>query len=189
MPLALADKACFEPPTADNALLGFLIGVLSLVSIFALCMYWGTRPTVLSNAGTAVFEKDKSVAIMLASRPTIDEIEQSEVAAARRENESQGLSSIALASHKPQTDPVQKLAKAPPRTPARPKRVVRVQRPDPGPFGHHAWASRRWELDRLAVLAVGTVSPCGHTLLAAGESLDKSAPIVAGFDGLARRRA
>ncbi len=140
MPLALADKARCEPPNADNVLFGFLIGVLSLVSIFALCMYWGMRPTVLSNAGTAVFAKDKSVAIMLASRPTIDEIEKSEVAAARRENESQGLSSTALASHRPQTNPVQKLAKAAPRTPARSKRVARVHRPDPGPFGHSAWA-------------------------------------------------
>jgi len=140
VPRALANKARFEPPKADNALLGFLIGVLSLVSIFALCMYWGTRPTVLANAGAASFEKDKSVAIMLASRPTTDEIERSEVAAARRENESQGLSSVALAAHKPQTEPAQKLAKAAPRTPAKPKRVARVHRPDPGPFGHNAWA-------------------------------------------------
>ena len=140
VPRALANKARFEPPKADNALLGFLIGVLSLVSIFALCMYWGTRPTVLANAGTASFEKDKSVAIMLASRPTTDEIEKSEVAAARRENESQGLSSVALAGHKPQTESAQKLAKAAPRTPAKPKRVVRVHRPDTDPFGHNAWA-------------------------------------------------
>ena len=140
MPPALANKARFEPPKADNALLGFLIGVLSLVSIFALCLYWGTRPTVLANAGVAAFEKDKSVAVMLASRPTTDEIERSEVAAARRENETQGLSSAALASHKPQTDSAQKLAKAAPRTPAKPKRVARAPRPDTGPFGQNAWA-------------------------------------------------
>ena len=144
VPLALANKARFEPPKADNALLGFLIGVLSLVSIFALCMYWGMQPTVLANAGAAEFEKDKSVAIMLASRPTIDEIEQSEVAAARQENESQGLSSVALASHKPQTDPSAKLAKAPPRTPAKPKRVARVHRPDPVHSDTMLGLSRQW---------------------------------------------
>jgi hypothetical protein len=139
VPLALADKARFEPPKADNALLGVLIGVLSLVSIFALCMYWGMQPRVLANAGTAAFEKDKSVAIMLASRPTIDQIEQSEVAAARLENENQGLPSVGAASHEPRA-PAQKIAKAPPRTPAKPKRVARVHRPDTNPFGHNAWA-------------------------------------------------
>jgi hypothetical protein len=139
LPVALADKARFEPPSADNALLGVLIGVLSLVSVFALCMYWGMQPTVLANAGAVAFEKDKSVAIMLASRPTIDEIEQSEVAAARRENENQGLPSVAVASREPRA-PEQKIAKAIPRTPTKPKRVARVQRPDPGPFGRNAWA-------------------------------------------------
>jgi hypothetical protein len=140
VPLAWAKKARSEPPRADNALLGFLIGVLSLTSVFAFGMYWGMQPTVLENAGAAVFRADKSVAVMLASRPTIDEIEQSEVAAARLENESQGLPSVARASHKPQTDPAQKFAKARARTPAKSKRVARVHRPDTGPIGQHAWA-------------------------------------------------
>jgi hypothetical protein len=140
VPLAWADKARSEPPKVDNALLGFLIGVLLFVSIFVSGMYWAMQPTVLANAGTAAFATDKSVAIMLASRPTIDEIEQSEVAAALLENETQGFPGVALASRKPQTDPVQKLAKALPRTPAKPKRMARVRRPDPAPFGQHAWA-------------------------------------------------
>ncbi len=149
MPFMPADKARFESPKADNALLGYLIGVLTLVLIFAFCMYRGMQPTVLANAGTAAVERnmgtlarerDKSVVVLLASRSTIDQIEQSELAAALSENEKQGLERIALASHKSQKDPAQKLAKVLPRTPAKPKRVVRVQRPDPGPFGQHAWA-------------------------------------------------
>ena len=148
MPFVQADKARFETPKADNALLAYLIGVLVLVSIFAFGMYRGMQPTVLANAGSAAFEsnvstvgfeKDRSVVVMLASRPTIDRIEQSEVAAALKENERQGLEKAALASHRPQKDSAQKLAKAPPRTPAR-KQVVRVHRPGPGPFGQHAWA-------------------------------------------------
>ena len=147
MPFVQADKARFESPRADNALLAYLIGVLALVSIFAFCMYRGMQPTVLANAGSAAFEsnvsavgfeKDRSVVVMLASRPTIDRIEQSEVAAALKENERQGLENVAFASHKPQKESAQKLAKA--RTPARPKQVVRVHRPGPGPFGQHAWA-------------------------------------------------
>ena len=140
MPVAWANKARSEPPKADNAVLGFMIGVLSLVSIFAFCMYWAMQPTVLANAGTAVFESDKPVAVLLASRATIDEIEKSEVATAQLENENQGLQTVALASRKPQVDDAQKLAKASPRTPAKPKRVARVYRPDTGPFGRHAWA-------------------------------------------------
>src|SRR5258705_9312757 len=31
--------------------------------------------------------------------------------------------------------------------------------------------SRQWELDRLAPSGAGTVSPCGYSLLAAGEGL------------------
>jgi hypothetical protein len=149
VPFVQADQARFEPPKADNALLGYLIGVLTLVSIFAFCMYRAMQPTVLANAGTAAVErhvgtlglgKGKSVVVLLASRSTIDQIEQSELATALVENERQGLESVALASHKPQKDPAQKLAKVLPRTPAKPKRVVLVQRPDPGPFGQHAWA-------------------------------------------------
>ena len=149
MPSVQPDRARFEPPKADNALLGYLIGVLSLVSIFAFGMYRAMQPTILPNAGTAAverqvgtfgLERDKSVVVLLASRSTIDQIEQSELAVALVENERQGLESVALASHKPPKDPAQKLAKVLPRTPAKPKRVVRVQRPDPGPFGQHAWA-------------------------------------------------
>jgi hypothetical protein len=149
VPFVQAAKARFETPRADNALLAYLIGVLALVSIFAFCMYRGMQPTVLANAGAAAsesnvstvgFEKDRSVVVMLASRPTIDRIEQSEVAAALKENERQGLENVAFASHKPQKESAQKLAKAPPRTPAKPRQVVRMQRPGPGPFGQHAWA-------------------------------------------------
>ncbi len=109
MPFVQADKARFESPRADNALLAYLIGVLALVSIFAFCMYRGMQPTVLanvgaaafeSNVGTVGFEKDRSVVVMLASRPTIDRIEKSEVAAALEENERQGLENVA--SRKPQ---------------------------------------------------------------------------------------
>jgi hypothetical protein len=149
VPFVQADKSRLEPPTADKALLGYLIGVLSLVSIFAFCMYRAMQPIIIANAGTLAFEsnmgtvglaKDKSALVMLASRPTIDQIEQAELAATLVENKKQGLESVALASHKPQKDPAQKLAKVFPRTRAKPKRVVRVQRPDPGPFGQHAWA-------------------------------------------------
>ena len=58
--LALPDMSRFDPPKADNALLGFLIGVLSLVSIFALCMYWGMQPTVLVHAGTTTLKRQVS---------------------------------------------------------------------------------------------------------------------------------
>jgi hypothetical protein len=137
--LAWAKKARSEPPTADNVLFGFLVAVLSLMSVFAFCMHRAMQPIVLKNAGTAVFETDKSVAIMLASRPPLDEIERSELAAARLDNASQGLPNVARASHE-QTEPAQRLANARSRTPPKSKRVARVRRPPTGPIAQHAWA-------------------------------------------------
>ena len=135
----LANMSRFDPPKADNALLGFLVGVLTLVSSFALCIYWLMQPTVVANAGAVEFEREKSVAVILPLRSTILEIEQSEVATALLENEIQGLEIVAVANHEPQADPKSKLAKAPPRTPTkRVVRVVRVQRLPIGP--HDAWA-------------------------------------------------
>jgi hypothetical protein len=140
VPLALANMSRFDPPKADNALLGFLVGVLTLVSSFALCIYWLMQPTVVANAGAVEFEREKSVAVILPLRSTILEIEQSEVATALLENEIQGLESVAVADHEPQADPEPKLAKAPPRTP-KTKRVVRVVRVQRLPIGpHDAWA-------------------------------------------------
>lgn len=141
MPLALANMSRFDPPKADNALLGFLVGVLTLVSSFALCIYWLMQPTVVANAGAVEFEREKSVAVILPLRSTILEIEQSEVATALLENEIQGLESVAVANHEPQADPKPKLAKAPSSRTPKTKRVVRVVRVQRLPIGpHDAWA-------------------------------------------------
>ena len=110
---ALMDMSRFDPPKADNMLLCFLVGVLSLVSSFALFMYWLLQPTVLADAGPGAFEKEMSVAAILLSRSNIVEIEQSEVEAALLENESQGLQRVAAASHKPQADSTPKPVKHP----------------------------------------------------------------------------
>jgi hypothetical protein len=137
----------FDPPKADNAMLVFLVGALSLMSSFALCMYWLMQPTVVANAGAAAFERDKSIAVILPFRSTIAEIERSEVAAARLENESQGIQGIAVASigvanHEAQPGPAPKRANASPR-PAKSQRVARVRRPDIGPFDAWAFAPGR----------------------------------------------
>ena len=138
-PLALVDMPRFDPPKADNVLLGFLIGVLSLVSGFALCMYWLLQPTVLPGAGGSAYGREMSVAVALPSRPNRVEIEQSEVDAALLENESQGLQSVAAPSHKPQADSSSRPVKTAQRKP-KPKRAARVQRPHTGPFPQDAWA-------------------------------------------------
>ena len=138
-PLALVDMSHFDPPKADNVLLGFLIGVLALVSGFALCMYWLLQPTVLPGAGVGAYGREMSVAVVLLSRPNRVEIEQSEVDAALLENQSQGLQSVATPSHKPQTDSGSRLVKTAQRKP-KPKRAVRVQRPHTAPFAQDAWA-------------------------------------------------
>ena len=136
---ALPAMSRFDPPKADDALLGLLVGVLSLVSNFVLCMHWLPQPTVVANAGAGAFEKEISIAVLLPSRSIIDEIEQSEIEAALLENESQGLQSVAFARHEPQTDPTPKLAEPSPQAP-KSKRVVRVQRPHPVPSAQDAWA-------------------------------------------------
>ena len=147
VPPAMVDMSRFDPPKADNALLCFLVGVLSLMSTFALFMYWLVQPTVVHSAGAGALEREASVAFVLVSRSPIVEIEQSEVAAALLENESQGLQSAAAAIYaprtastpKPQTVSTPKLAKKSPRTP-KPTQVVRTQRPHIGPFPRDAWA-------------------------------------------------
>jgi hypothetical protein len=137
----------FDPPKADNAVLVFLVGALSLMSSFALCMYWLMQPTVVANARAFAFEREKSIAVTLPFRSIIDEIEQSEVAAALQENKSQGIqgiaaADIAVANHEPQTVAAPKRARASPRTP-KSQRVVRVRRPDIGPFDAWAFAPGR----------------------------------------------
>ena len=139
MPLALVDMSRFDPPTADNVLLGFLIGVLSLVSGFALCMYWLLQPTVLPGVGAGAYGREMSVAVVLLSRPNRVEIEQSEVDAALLENKNQKLQTVAAAKQEPQTASTPKLVKTSQRTP-KSKRVVRAQRRDAGPFAQNAWA-------------------------------------------------
>ena len=136
----------FDPPKADNVVLAFLVGALALVSGFAFCIYWLMQPTIVPNARAFAFERQKLTAVILPSRSTIDEIEQSEVAAALLENESQRLQDIAVANfavanHELQPDPTPKRAKASPRTP-KSQRVVRVQRYGIGPFDAWAFAPR-----------------------------------------------
>lgn len=120
-----------EPPTADNALLGFLLAVFAAVSGVGFFIYWLSQPTVLANAD---FETKRTSAIIL--RSSDFDIETSAINLARQENERQGLRPVALADAKPEA-PVPPVVKAASSKPSARKRVVRSE---PRDFG---WPSDR----------------------------------------------
>jgi hypothetical protein len=130
-------------PTADAALLVYLLSVLSLFLGFALFMHWLMQPTVLPNAGLAGFEtqQQRAVVLLASKSPVLDlqlDIQRAELAFALQENERQGLEPFALASAGPELAPPP-LAKTAPTAP-KAKRVVRVQRQPSEP----AYASNAW---------------------------------------------
>src|SRR5262245_2227345 len=89
----------YKPPTADNALLGFMLAVLSTVACFGLFVYWLLQPTVLVNAGVEAFASKRTTAAILTSAAL--DIETPAIALAQKENERQGLRPVALAAAEP----------------------------------------------------------------------------------------
>jgi hypothetical protein len=135
------------PPTADTALLAYLISVLAVVAAFALIAVWLMQPTVLPNGGVAAFEKERrstaSTALLARRAPEFD-LEQSAIALAKQENEKQGLRPLVAASRLAQSDAPSKASSkvtdATPPRPPKPKRVARAHRPDSGPAPRNAFA-------------------------------------------------
>lgn len=131
----------FEAPTADNALLGFLLAVLGTVSGVAIFIHWLLQPTVLVNAGVETIANSRPSAIVL--RSSDFDIETSAVALALQENEKQGLRPLTVAAAKP-APPAVTVAHAPPPKPSVKKRVARSEQHD---FG--------WSFDRRSTWAFG----------------------------------
>jgi hypothetical protein len=132
------------PPTADTALLAYLVGVLSVVAAFTLVAVWLMQPTVLPNGGVAAFEKERRSTALLARRSPEVDVEQSAIALAKQENEKQGLRPLVAANRLAQSDAPSKaasskVAEATPRPP-KSKRPARAHRPDYGPSARNAWA-------------------------------------------------
>lgn len=131
----------FEPPTADNALLGFMLSVLAAVGCFGLFVYWLLQPTVLVNAGVDGYASKRASAAILTV--VAADIETSAIALAQRENERQGLRPVALAAIQPSAAPAADpapIAKASVK-----KRVVRRERWDDDWSSHRRddWSSNR----------------------------------------------
>jgi hypothetical protein len=126
-----------DPPTADAALLGYLASVIAGVAAFALVVVWLMQPAVIPNGGLAAFEQERRPTAWLALRsPDIDP-DESAVALASKENEKQGLRSVADGNQvaPPTASPKatasvtpSKVAAAAPRPKAKP--VAKVQRRD-----------------------------------------------------------
>jgi len=142
----------FEPPTADNALLGFMLAVLAAVGCFGLFMYWLLQPTVLVNAvnaGAETLASGRTRAAILVS--AAHDIETSAIALAQKENERQGLRPVVLAA----ADAAPVVAPDPVAKPSAKKRVVRREQWDDGGSSHRrddwsfhrrsAWASDNFE--------------------------------------------
>jgi hypothetical protein len=135
------------PPTADAALLAYLISVLSVVAAFTLVAVWLMQPTVLANGGVAAFEKERrstaSTGLLARRGPDFD-VEQSAIALAKAENEKQGLRPFVGANRLAQSDALSKaspkVADATPPRPPKSKRVARAHRPDYGPAPRNAFA-------------------------------------------------
>jgi hypothetical protein len=139
-------------PTADGALLAYLLSVIAIVATFALLVSWLLGPKVLTNTGLAGFENERRPRVARVLRPADFDMEQSAVAIASQENEKQGLraearqvaqSSLAskLASTKvgPGASKVAQVTQ----TRSKPKRVaIRGHRPNYAyvPAPRNAWA-------------------------------------------------
>src|SRR4029078_2081168 len=78
-------------PTADGALLVYLISVALLIAITAGIVQRCTRPSILPNGGVAAFEREKRVPMTLFTASWRDEAENAAVTMALSENEQQGL--------------------------------------------------------------------------------------------------
>jgi hypothetical protein len=132
-------------PTADTALLAYLVSVLSIVAAFVLVAVWLMQPTVLPNGGVAAFEREKRSPVWLARRGPEFDGEQSAIALAKQENDKQGLRPFAGANRLALSDPLSraassKVAEATPPRPPKPKRPARAHRPDYAPSARNAWA-------------------------------------------------
>lgn len=138
----------FEPPTADNALLGFMLAVLSAVASLGLFIYWLLQPTVLVNAGVEGFASKRASAAILTAAAL--DIETPAIALALKENERQGIRPVALAAAEPSAAPPA-VAPVPVAKASVRKRVVKRERWDDdwsshrrddwSPHRRSAWAS------------------------------------------------
>jgi hypothetical protein len=135
-------------PTSDKVLLVYLLSVLLFMATAGVIAYRITRPTVLPNAGVAAFEREKRVRVILPSTSWQD-VEESAVEVAARENEEQGLLPLSVADQtQPYTRPTPQAAtrstpKAANVAAARPpktKRVAKVQNRNSIPERRDAWA-------------------------------------------------
>ena len=126
-----------NPPTADNALLGFMLAVFAAAAGVGFFIYCLTQPTVLANAN---FESKRASAIIL--RSSDFDIETSAINLARQENERQGLRPVALAAaeREPPSSPVAKATTSTKAATSKPSVRKRVVRSEPHDFG---WSSDR----------------------------------------------
>lgn len=133
---ALLGMSRVNPPTADNALLSFMLAVLAAVAGVGFFIYWLAQPTVLANAD---FETKRTSAIIL--RSSDFDIETSAINLARQENERQGLRPVALAAAE-RSLPAPPVAKVATSKPSVRKRVARSEPRDFGwsPDRRSAWA-------------------------------------------------
>ena len=134
-----------DPPTADAALFAYLASVIAGVAAFALVVVWLMQPMVIPNGGLAAFEKERRPTAWLALRSPDIDLDESAVALASKENEKQGLRSVADSNRiaPPTASPKatasvapSKVAAAAPRPKA--KHVAKVQRRDYGPDPRNA---------------------------------------------------
>ena len=139
-----------DPPSADAALIAYLLSVVAGVAAFALIVIWLMQPTVIPNGGLAAFEKERRSTPWLALRSSEVDTEQSAIALALQENETQGLRPLASSSQStqsvasPKPAAVTRAKVADTATRPKPKRVAKVQRreygPDPRNNPRNAWA-------------------------------------------------
>jgi len=147
----------FEPPTADNALLGFMLAVLSGAACLGFFIYWLLQPTVLTNAGVETFAGKRTHAAILISAAM--DIETSAIALAQKENERQGLRPVALAAAEPSAS-APAVAPAPVARASVKKRVVKRERWDDDWSSHRRddWSFHRrsaWSSDNFGRRSFG----------------------------------
>jgi hypothetical protein len=137
----------FEPPTADNALLGFLLTVLSVVACLGFVAYWLLQPTVLINGGPDGLVSQRIGVSILAAAPP--DIETPAIMLAQLENERQGLRPVAFAAAEPRVRRSAVAAAPVAKTSANKtsvkKRVVRRERRDDNGSFHRRddWSAQR----------------------------------------------
>lgn len=109
-----------DQPSADAALLRYLLAAVMIMFVLAGSLYWLSRPTVLPNAGLAGYEMPSKRPDLL-SRLTSYESERSAIMLAEDENARQGFQTLASQAKR---EPIPSAGTEAPK----PKRVVRAPR-------------------------------------------------------------